>query len=137
MDDAVKFCGNLGEMQLYFIIDQINALENEGTNADLVSNSQKKDLWAFLQKITVGHYSITGASANYRTFQCMAWKQTGEVKMLMMGGMSKVRNSPFWMPCLLISIASVSQLEMKQWWVHYKGKLPILRESLTRIGLKT
>jgi hypothetical protein len=62
----------------------------------------------------------------------MARKQTGEVKMLMMGGMSKVRNSPFWMPCLLISIASVSQLEMKQWWVHHEGKLPIFEGEFNK-----
>lgn len=94
MDDALKFCGNFRETHLYFIIDQINALEKEETNADSVSNFQKEDLQAFLQKITVGHYSIASASANYRTFQHMAQKQTGEIKMSMMGGMSKVRNPP-------------------------------------------
>jgi len=94
MEDALTFCGNLGETHLYFIVDQINALEQEETNADSVSNHEKDDLRKFLRSITFGHYSITSASANYQTFQRMAQKQTGEIKMSMMGGMSKVRNPP-------------------------------------------
>ncbi|KAF8333265.1 hypothetical protein F5887DRAFT_994782 [Amanita rubescens] len=109
MDDASKFCGNLNT-RLYFIVDQINALEQEEINADPVSNSAKQDLWAFLRKIAVGHYRITSASANYKTFRHTKQKQTTEIKMSMMGGMSKA--------------------EMKQWWVHHEGKLPIFeRES--------
>lgn len=53
----------------------------------------------------------------------------GEITMSMMGGMSKVRNPGLWMPCLLISIASVLQEEMKQWWAHHKGKLPIFEQE--------
>jgi hypothetical protein len=104
ISDALEFCRNLDdETRLYFIIDRINALEDEPPNADLVLNLQKQDLSTFLQKIPLSHYSITSASANYRTARRMAQKQTGETKMSMMGGMSKVRNLPL-DPCLLISI---------------------------------
>jgi hypothetical protein len=102
-EDAIQFCRTLGETRLYFIIDQVNALEQEEPNADLVLNSEKETLLNFLHRISVGHYSITSASANYRTARRMARKQTGELKMSMMGGMSTVRN-PLWMLCLLISI---------------------------------
>ena len=91
-DDALEFCGNLDATHLYFIIDQINALEDEAPNADSVANHRKEALKTFLQRITLNHYSITSASANYRTARRMAQKQTGEIKMSMMGGMSKVRN---------------------------------------------
>jgi hypothetical protein len=90
LDDALEFCRNLRSTHLYFIIDQMNALEHEDRNTVMVSNDQKDILAEFLQKISLGHYSITGASANYRTVQRMAQKQTGEVWMSMMGGMSGV-----------------------------------------------
>jgi len=94
ISDALEFCGNLGTTHLYFIIDQINTLEDEPCNADSVPNSQKGALAIFLRRIPLGHYCITSASANYRTARHMERKQTGEIKMSMMGGMSKVRNSP-------------------------------------------
>ena len=94
ISDVLQFCGNLEAGHLYFVIDQIDALEDEAPNADSVSNSWKESLLTFLQRIPLGHYSITSASANYRTVRRMAQKQTGEIKMSMMGGMSKVRNPP-------------------------------------------
>src|SRR6266487_633234 len=93
-DDALDFCRNLGERHLYFIVDQINALEHEAPNTDLAQNDHKAVLSDFLQRIALGHYIITSASANYRTAQRMAQKQTGELGMSMMGGMSEVRNLP-------------------------------------------
>lgn len=92
--DALTFCSNLGTRRLYFIIDQINALEEELPNADSASNSRKEELRTFLQAIPVGHYKITSASANYRTARYMAQRQTNDIKMSMTGGMSKVRNPP-------------------------------------------
>jgi hypothetical protein len=94
VDDALEFCHNFGATQLYFIIDQINSLEHEAPDTDSVPNNQKDVLLTFLRRIVLGHYSITSASANYRTVWRMAQKQTGEVGMSLMGGMSEVRNLP-------------------------------------------
>jgi hypothetical protein len=79
LKDTLDFCGNLKGIRLYFIIDQINTLEAEAPNADLVSNSGKEALSTFLQRISLGHYSITSASENYRTARRMAQKQTNKI----------------------------------------------------------
>jgi hypothetical protein len=67
-------------------------LEHEDRNADVVANERKAALSDLLQKFTLGHYSINSASANYKTAKCMAQKQTGELGMSVMGGMSQVSN---------------------------------------------
>jgi len=90
MDDVLGFCRSQGDPRLYFIVDQINALEHEDVNTDTIQNDRKDALATYLQKIYLGHYSITSASANYRTALHMGRKQTGELKMSMMGGMSEV-----------------------------------------------
>jgi hypothetical protein len=75
---------------LYFIVNQKNALEAEGANMDMATNSAKQATQEFLNQITAIHYMITSGSANYRMAMHMVAKQTGEQKMLMMGGMSKM-----------------------------------------------
>jgi len=100
MESAKNFCRNrAGSKSLYFIVDQINALEHEPPNADDHPNARKEELALFLKGISTGHFYIYSASANYRTARWMAQKQTGEDKMSIMGGMSEVRN-PLWTPCL-------------------------------------
>jgi len=100
LDDALEFYRTLGSTCLYFIIDQKNALDHEDPNTDMVSNAEKDVLSEFLRKITIDHFSITSASASYRTAQRIARKQSGEVGMSMMGGLSavsleKISLSPF------------------------------------------
>ena len=102
---------------LYFIIDQINALEAEQPNADLASNSQKEILSTFLRKITFNHYSITAGSANYRTAhrsrpaksRCR-WNVEGE-------------KSSFGCHVSRFQSTSVSQDEAE----HHQGELPIFK----------
>ena len=137
INDAIIFCRNLGTMRLYFIIDQMNTLEEELPNTDSVSNPDKQELRAFLHRISTGHYSITSASANYRTAQHMAQKQTGDIKMSMMGGMSKVRTSP----------SDAMSLDFNQLLFHRRrwnsggfitrANCPVSNTSPTRIESKT
>jgi hypothetical protein len=89
-EDATNFVRTLGNIRLYFIVDQINALEHEDVNTDNVSNTMKDNIRDFLFAMFVSHYSITSASANYRTALHMRQKQTSEIKMTMIGGMSEV-----------------------------------------------
>ena len=65
------------------------ALEIVGPNKNKI-DGQKSQFRAFLDKMFIGHFSITSASANYRTAMHMQQKQDGEIKFSMMGGMSKV-----------------------------------------------
>jgi hypothetical protein len=95
LDDVLGFCRRLGKLRVHFIVDQINALESEGENQDNQPNGGKAALSVFLQKLYIGHNSITSASANYRTALHMEQKQTGEKKMRLMGGMSEVSLSRF------------------------------------------
>jgi hypothetical protein len=87
-DDIIDFCA--GHVPLYFIIDQMNALDHEGGNMDTVDNRRKAAAQEYLDELTSGHYRITSASANYQTAMHMARKQTGERKLALMGGMSEV-----------------------------------------------
>jgi len=87
-DDISNFCR--AQEALYLIVDQKNALETEGANMDTATNSAKEATQRFLSQITAIHYTIASASANYGTALHMAKKQSGDQKMLLMGGMSEV-----------------------------------------------
>ena len=89
--EVVKFCNNQSE-PMYFILDQKNALDLEDANGDDIYDKWKEPLSYFLVRMTVGHYRITSASANHKTAVHMGRKQTGELKMSMMGGMSEGSN---------------------------------------------
>jgi hypothetical protein len=87
-EDIYDFCRKQSE-PFYFIVDQKNALEIEGANMDIATNSAKQTAQQFLSQLTAMHYTITSASANYRTALRMEMKQVNE-KVPMMGGMSEV-----------------------------------------------
>jgi hypothetical protein len=91
-DDLKKFCRALTR-PLYFVIDQVNALEHEDSNEDIVSNEDKDNFQRLLRYITIKGYVVKSASANYLTALRMEQKQSGEDKLQMMGGMSPV-NEP-------------------------------------------
>jgi hypothetical protein len=102
-DDVLNFCRGLAKTnRLYFIVDQINALESEAPEKDQLTNAQKEALRKLLSQLYIGHYSVTSSSANYRTAMHMHQKQTGETKIEMMGGFSEVRmahSSPISFSC--------------------------------------
>lgn len=87
-DDVVAFCKR--NRSMYFIIDQMNALDREDSNMDTVNNARKDAIQQFLDLLTPGHYQITSASSNHKTAMYMKKKQTNELKMALMGGMSAV-----------------------------------------------
>jgi hypothetical protein len=76
----------------YFIIDQMNAFDEEASNEDEISNVKKNELNDLLAEMTVSHYAIKSASANHKTTMHMQWKQTNDIKLSLMGGMSEVWN---------------------------------------------
>ena len=86
--DVEKFCCE--NLPMYFIIDQMNALDAEVSNQDVSTNSQKAFLLEFLTSLTVGHYQITSASANHKTALYVEKRQTNDLKQSLMGGMTEV-----------------------------------------------
>jgi hypothetical protein len=87
-DDVIAFCSQ--QPSMYFIIDQMNALDHEDANRDMVTNEQKTVAQQCLDQLTYGHYRITSTSANHKMAVHMEKKQTGERKLPLMGGMSEV-----------------------------------------------
>ena len=74
----------------YLIVDQINALELSDLNTDSVARETKDACRVFINSLSVGSFTITSASANHQTAKYMEKKQTNEIKLPMMGGMSPV-----------------------------------------------
>lgn len=88
-DDISSFYHGLQSFP-YLIVDQINAFEFSDRNTDSISNEMKKPCHDFINKLSVASYYITSASANYQTAMHMERKQTDEIKLALMGGMTTV-----------------------------------------------
>ena len=88
----VDFCMSYKRGGLCFIIDQLNALDPEPKGEDNVSDDRKFSLSELLQRISAGHVSITSASPNHKSAKHMARKDTGDQKIPLLGGMTKVRD---------------------------------------------
>jgi hypothetical protein len=93
LESLTNFCirYELAFGQLCFIVDQLNALDPEPMGQGEVPNKDKGLLRRLLQQISADHILITSASANHKTFQYMVQKDTGQRKVLLMGGMTSVR----------------------------------------------
>jgi len=84
------FSHSLYGTTLYFIVDQVNALEKSPYNTDTISDNDKNAGQTLINSLSSGNFLITSASANYQTARRMTQKQTGEKKMSLVGGMSNV-----------------------------------------------
>ena len=95
-DDIAAFSERIynEEIDLYFIVDQMNALDFEEDNKDASSNGMKEKVSEGLNSIMYGHYVVKSASANYRTAMHMEMKQTNELKISLFGGLEKVSILP-------------------------------------------
>ena len=89
MDDISRFYHEIRSSP-YLIVDQINAFELSDLNTDSVARETKDACRTFINDLSVGSFTTTSASANYRTAMHMEKKQTNEIKLSMMGGMSTV-----------------------------------------------
>jgi hypothetical protein len=128
LEDLERFCQD--GVQLIIIVDQINALEEDETCNDIISNEQKRDLHQLLRRLSAHHPYITGASANHRAAQRMKQKQTNDLKNEMIGGMSPVSMPFFRHSCYSISSYwSHCQTEVRHWWMHYGDEVPIFNDE--------
>jgi hypothetical protein len=113
----------------FFVIDQMNAFDKEDCNEDEIANDTKDKLLRQLMAITSEHYLITSASANRKTVKHMEQKQTGDIKLSLMGGMSTVTQI---VALLSSSLTWLYQNEMKHWWSHYKERVPKFESCVER-----
>lgn len=93
VDEIKAFCELIvvrDKIRLYFIVDQMNAFDTEGTNKDDVSNDVKSRIRTSLSEIMFEHFVIESASANYQSAMYMQQKQLSKSKLSLMGGLTKV-----------------------------------------------
>src|SRR5262249_13032668 len=64
--------------RLFFVIDQINALDHEPEGQDEVDNETKVRIRKRLLAMAAGNIEIRSASANDKTFKHMAARDTGD-----------------------------------------------------------
>lgn len=90
--DIIDFCKHISmrNIRLYFIVDQLNALDEEHSNDDINANLKKNSTIDSLGKIVYNHFVIKSASANHKSAIHMMEKQTNELKISLFGGLTKV-----------------------------------------------
>ncbi|RUS12847.1 hypothetical protein BC937DRAFT_86882, partial [Endogone sp. FLAS-F59071] len=111
-DEISLFCDEItvkDHIRLYFIVDQMNALDDEYSNKDCVSNIRKDKIRTDLDKITSLHYVIESASANFKSAMHMQQKQLGKLKLPLIGGLTET--------------------EMPKWWDLHEKLLPKLNDD--------
>jgi len=95
VDAIMSFCKRIAladDIYLYFIIDQLNALDYDETQKDKLTNDKRKFTQNAIDIITSVHFAITSASANYQAALHMQEKQTSEIKVSLFGGLTEVWN---------------------------------------------
>jgi len=112
--------------QLFFIVDQLNALDPELTGEDEVSDDQKARLRRQLQRMSARHINITSAAANHKTFKYMATRDTGEQKIPLMGGMTPVRALFY---ALILMLSSSTSLKCPAGGNTIGSRLSVMRTN--------
>ena len=85
-EDLFTFCA--GQTDVYFVVDQLNALELGGRNAYL--DDVKKDVMGYLLKMKLGHKYIFSASASEQSNREYNLKQSGITVIPINGGLTEV-----------------------------------------------
>jgi hypothetical protein len=78
---------------LYFLIDQVNALEcaDFSKNRDNIPDELKVQVRGTLDNMASSHIRILSASANYESYKFVYQKQQTEIRIELYGGLSEVR----------------------------------------------
>ena len=91
LEDVYGFCQSIsGKHQIYFLIDQCNALDYMPQSTDRVSESSKEILRTLLDKITEHHFKISSATANYQHGTADRLRISSEMVMLVNHGLLEV-----------------------------------------------
>ncbi|RHZ66308.1 hypothetical protein Glove_308g2 [Diversispora epigaea] len=105
-DQIIKFCRLLDE-RLYFIVDQMNALDEYNDTG--INTNLKQEIKGDIDKMCVGHFYIKSSSANNHAVLHLKQKQTNEKKITLYGGFDEE--------------------EMEEWWKKHNSVLPTMNEK--------
>jgi len=98
IEQLTTFCVKASaDHRLLLIIDQANALDPQDEAIDGITLEAKRDARSLLDKITARHLKLASATANYQHGVADQYKQTGERRIHMYGGLTDVSPS-----CLLV-----------------------------------
>ncbi|RUS25728.1 hypothetical protein BC938DRAFT_471742, partial [Jimgerdemannia flammicorona] len=100
---------------LYFIIDQVNALDQEDINKDDVHNDTKGISRAALDRIISVHYVIKSASTNYKSAMYLEKRQNSVDLFSLLGGMMKM------LSILNYTTISISTWMRTKWDIMFAG----------------
>ncbi|RGB41573.1 hypothetical protein C1646_739046 [Rhizophagus diaphanus] len=104
LDDIIEFCNPSEQKEpLYFIVDQINALDSHDDTG--IDESLKKKIKSSLNEMAINNYYIKSSSANNISALHLSIKQANEKKIELYGGFDED--------------------EMAQWWQKYDTYLSI------------
>lgn len=124
LEELGQFCSAAsGEFRLLFIIDQVNALDPQDEAVDRYPSDRKRLVHNLLDSITSLHLKLASSSGNYLHAQHDILRQTGEKRLCLYGGLSKV--SPLTKATSRIYQANGLQLEMTKWWWVHQDRLPM------------
>ncbi|CAG8660646.1 1384_t:CDS:1, partial [Diversispora eburnea] len=82
-DQIIKFCRSLDE-KLYFIVDQMNALDEYNDTG--INTNLKQKIKGDIDRMCWGHFYIKSSSANNHAVLHLKQKQTNEKKITLYGG---------------------------------------------------
>jgi hypothetical protein len=83
-----EFCAAIErETQLLFVVNQVNALDPTEEGTDLGAKRESRTL---LDRITAHHLKMSSSSSNYRHTHHEKHRQTGERRIHLYGGLSKI-----------------------------------------------
>ena len=86
-----RFCDDLaGKVPIYFLIDQVNALDPTDQTGDRISNVQKEAVRNLLDWITTGHIKIQSGTGNYGHGRGDMVREASEEMMSFYGGLDDV-----------------------------------------------
>ena len=88
----LKICSAVSsEYRLLFIVDQVNALDPGDEVTDRFSLDMKRSVRTLLDTITAKHMKISSSSGNYLHAIHDRYRQTGESRIYLYGGLNKVK----------------------------------------------
>jgi hypothetical protein len=90
LDDIIEFCNSPEqEEQLYFIVDQMNALNSHNDTG--IDDLLKKKIKSSFNKMFINYYYIKSSSANNTLALHLSIKQANKKKIELYGGFDEVR----------------------------------------------
>ena len=89
--ELLDFCLKVSsEIRLFFIIDQVNALDPTDEATDRFPPERKREVRSILDSITAMHLKLSSSSGNYQHALHDTYRQTGEKRIYLYGGLSTV-----------------------------------------------